>query len=172
MLAACIADVDSAAPGPEEGNEEAADRGTSGCSSDKHTCALLGVIAFTEKTGDRYNLLWDDTKFSSYARHPNKSTCRPDGGCSTAAGRYRLLKKTWDAITEGDDFSPASQDTAAITLMLMRGVTDFKAIDTRAELEEAINKLGPEWASLPGSPYGTAKVTMDEVWAEFERLRK
>lgn len=133
-------------------------------------CALLGTIAYAEGTHAHYDFTFAYHRFTSFADHPRLRVCA-GSYCSTAAGRYQILSKTWNGV-RGDlpDFSPASQDRAALRLIRGRGVTDVDGIDTYAELERAIGKLGREWASLPGSPYGQPTRSMAALWKEFQRL--
>lgn len=91
--------------------------------------------------------------FKSYADHPRqKITLRP-GLVSSAAGRYQILARTFDAykrLLELPDFSPASQDAIALQLIKER-----KAMDDiqRGDIVAAINKCGNIWASLPNNNY-------------------
>ena len=86
------------------------------------------------------------------------ATCQGAGmrpGCvSTAAGRYQIIKPTWAACARAlglSDFTPASQDAAALYLIKQRGALD----DVQAgRVADAIGKCRREWASLPGAGYG------------------
>ncbi|QAZ41584.1 endolysin [Methylibium sp. Pch-M] len=76
-------------------------------------------------------------------------------GCvSTAAGAYQLIRPTWLECKRKlglTDFSPASQDAAAVYLIRRRGALE----DVQAgRLSDAIAKVAKEWASLPGAGYG------------------
>ena len=134
-------------------------------------CALLGTIAYAEGTGAHYNYTYAYRKFTSYRDHPRIRVCA-GGWCSTAAGRYQILSKTWNGIRSGlSDFSPANQDAAALRLIRNRGVTNVDGIDTLAEFQSAMNKLNREWASLPGSPYGQPTYSTAQLWTQFKRLR-
>lgn len=73
-------------------------------------------------------------------------------GCvSTAAGAYQIIRPTWNSLkrTLGlADFSPASQDRAAVRLIQDRGaLQDVYA----GRVFLAISKCRNEWASLPGN---------------------
>lgn len=83
--------------------------------------------------------------------------CRAAGklpGCvSTAAGRYQIIRPTWLDAKRAlalTDFSPASQDAAAVYLIRKRGALDDVK---RGRLADAVAKCAPEWASLPGAGY-------------------
>lgn len=135
-----------------------------------NACALLGTLAYAEGTHAHYDYTFAYRKFNSFADHPRIRVCA-GSYCSTAAGRYQILSKTWNGIRGSlPDFSPASQDQAALKLIRGRGVTNIDSIDTFAELDTAIRKLNREWASLPGSPYGQPRHPMSKLWTEFQRL--
>ena len=72
---------------------------------------------------------------------------------STAAGAYQFTEATWnDAATALGltDFSPRSQDLAALWLMSRSGSLDDVASGAFGPALQKDNKV---WASLPGSPY-------------------
>lgn len=75
-------------------------------------------------------------------------------GWSTAAGAYQIIRKTWAPLKLKlalPDFSPASQDAAAVELIAQRGAL----ADVRAgRFADALAKCRPTWASLPGAGYG------------------
>lgn len=91
---------------------------------------------------------------SSLDRHPNLMVQVAPGLRSSAAGRYQFLNTTWRGLNM-PDFSPRSQDLAAIKLMQRRGMIEPLL---RGDFAGAIHKGAPEWASLPvpggGSYYG------------------
>lgn len=76
------------------------------------------------------------------------------GLVSSAAGRYQIIRKTWlncKRALDLPDFSPASQDKAAVYLIKGRGALD----DVReGRFLQALDKCRAEWASLPGAGYG------------------
>lgn len=122
--------------------------------------AMLAVIRKGEGTADPagYRRMFGGSMFASYADHPRKSNCftlrTGKRLCSTAAGAYQFLTTSWDETAKAmglSDFSPASQDFAAVGRFAARGALD----DVLAgRLTTAMKKLSYEWASLPGSPYG------------------
>jgi muramidase (phage lysozyme) len=137
--------------------------------------AFLDMLAWSEGTStipgsdNGYNVLVGSTPqhpllFRSYADHPRIYNADLD---STAAGRYQLLARYYDAYKEMlgvPDFSPASQDAIAIRqLSERRALAD---IDT-GKLASAILKCGAIWASLPGSPYGQRRNTMNDLQAAY-----
>jgi muramidase (phage lysozyme) len=129
--------------------------------------AFLDVIA-TSELGARllvvsdngFNVLVGSTPdhprlFSSYVDHPRQLIDLPRLGIkSTAAGRYQLLARYFDAYKKQlglRDFSPASQDAIAVQQIRERGaLADIEA----GRFVAAIAKCSSCWASLPGSPYG------------------
>lgn len=122
--------------------------------------AFLTMISVSEGTagiGDNgYNVMVGSTPahpilFDDYSDHPR--IYNPHAN-STAAGRYQLLARWFDAyklILNLPDFSPASQDAIAIRQITERGAWgDVQA----GNFDTAVRKVSNIWASLPGSPYG------------------
>lgn len=122
--------------------------------------AFLTLIRTGEGTTGQngYRTMFGGGLFTSYADHPRQKITR-SGITSTAAGAYQFLASTWDGISKRydlHDFSPESQDIAALGLIKGRGaLADVLAGRFRA----AIDKCNKEWASLPGSPYGQPTLT-------------
>lgn len=116
--------------------------------------AFLDMIAFAEGTASQngYRMLFGGQLFDSYADHPRVYI--PFRNTTTsAAGRYQILARTWDSLRTRlalPDFSPASQDAAAIELIRERGALN----DVRAgRVSQAVAKVAKVWASLPGAGY-------------------
>lgn len=83
--------------------------------------------------------------------------CRAAGfgpGCvSTAAGKYQLIRPTWQALKtrlQLPDFGPASQDRAAVQLLKDSGA--LGAIE-KGQFSFAVAAARKTWASLPGAGY-------------------
>jgi muramidase (phage lysozyme) len=82
--------------------------------------ALLDSISGPESQG-AYNIRYTPaggTPFDSYAQHPGIYEPGPQGK-SSAAGRYQIVKSTWDPLADRlglSDFSPTSQDQGAWNL--------------------------------------------------------
>lgn len=114
-----------------------------------------------EKIADPYRIAFGGGTFDSLDSHPNTLTAftQTDGKAnkSSAAGAYQFLKPTWDDVSSKlglKDFSPRSQDIAALELINRAGaLQDVLKGDTSA----AFSKLGGTWASLPSSPYAQPK---------------
>lgn len=116
--------------------------------------AFLDMIAFAEGTANAngYRMLFGGQLFDSYADHPRIYI--PFRNTTTsAAGRYQILARTWDSLRARlglTDFTPASQDAAAIELIRERGALN----DVRAgRVSQAVAKVAKVWASLPGAGY-------------------
>lgn len=124
--------------------------------------ATLDTIAWAE--GANYNTLFGGGTFNDYSRHPNRAITA-GRYTSTAAGRYQILKGTWDELGL-PDFSPANQDIAALMLINRRGVLDNVV---SGDFEGALTSggLGKEWASLPYSPYGQTLKTPAQVMSYY-----
>lgn len=125
--------------------------------------AFLDMIAHSEGTasiGDRgYNCLVGSTTrqpilFGSYADHPRIKVQLRQELVSTAAGRYQILARFFDAYRKQlglSDFSPASQDAIATQMIRERNaIVDIEA----GRFDDAITKVRNIWASLPGAGYG------------------
>lgn len=128
----------------------------------RNVLAFLDMIAVSEgtdiprqKTNDEgYDVLVGGTLFGGYNAHPNRMVTLRKDLRSTAAGRYQILKRTWDEVAKAyrlADFSPENQDRAAIALLRRRKALD----DVKAgRWDAAIRKVSKEWASIPGAGYG------------------
>jgi muramidase (phage lysozyme) len=128
---------------------------------------MLDLIAYTEGVKHGYNTLFGNERFGNLGAHPNikKAFRQTDGktNYTTAAGRYQFLKGTYDDIANQyglKDFSPRSQDLAAIALIDRRGALQDVL---SGNYQSAIGKLGPEWASLPSSTYKQGKRSWGDV---------
>lgn len=130
--------------------------------------AFLAVIRAGEGTADEdgYRRHYGGTLFDSFADHPRKKITA-GRWTSTAAGAFQFLSATWTECRDAlalPDFSPASQDLAAVYLIRRRGALQ-DAIAGR--LDEAIAKCAKEWASLPGSPYGQPTRSLAQARATY-----
>lgn len=128
----------------------------------KNQKAFLDMLAYSEigpkllaKSDNGYNVLVGGALFQGYADHPRKLIDLPRLGIkSTAAGRYQLLARYFDAYKKQlklPDFSPASQDAIALQQIKEQGaIPDIEA----GRFAEAVRKCRNIWASLPGAGYG------------------
>jgi muramidase (phage lysozyme) len=134
--------------------------------------ALLDTIAFTEGTRGRgkdgYNVTFGYRYFDNCNVHPNIKVCS-GSLCSTAAGRYQFLNKTYVGL-KMDSFWPEDQERGALELIERRGVTLPTSALTATQFANALDKLSYEWSSLPPGRYGTPRRTLDEIRAEYCNL--
>lgn len=134
----------------------------------QNVLAFLDMLAWSElgadilrQSDDGYNVIVGSLPgrlitFDNYAQHPNRLIKLPRYGiASTAAGRYQLLHRTWQAIVRVYGFKgrfiPEAQDLAAVKLL-----TECKALPAikAGRIADAIALAAPIWASLPGAGYG------------------
>lgn len=127
----------------------------------------LDVIAMAEGVKHGYNTIFGNERFGNLNAHPNvrKQFKQTDGkvNYTTAAGRYQFLKPTWDGLTRQyglKDFSPQSQDIAAIGLLIQNGALPHIL---KGDYQTATQKSGRTWASLPSSPYAQPKRSQAEI---------
>ena len=139
--------------------------------------AFLAVIAWSEGTDngkqptkDRgYDVIVGGELFSGYKDHPRKLVYLPNLGIkSTAAGRYQILARFYDAykvLLKLPDFSPASQDKIAIQLIKeCKALGDIEA----GRIKDALVKCKSRWASLPGAGYGQMEHKADTLINYFK----
>lgn len=149
--------------GPSEINENASEEVLV---KDPRVKALLDVIAHAE--GADYNTMVKGAgsmTITDFARHPNVTVSLGKFLKSTAAGRYQFLYSTWVGL-KMPDFSPRSQDIAAVKLFKRRNM--LRPL-FRGDVEQAILNGNREWASLPGSPYGQPTRKMGELLEVYSR---
>ncbi|WP_205529541.1 glycoside hydrolase family 24 protein [Taibaiella koreensis] len=132
--------------------------------------AFLMTIRHCEGTAgpNGYRMHFGGSLFSSFADHPRKVITK-SGYSSSAAGAYQILTRTWDVVKKQialPDFSPESQDKAAVQLIKNRGAYD--AI-LSGDLRLALDRCNDEWASLPGSTYGQPTRSYDQCKAWFKQ---
>ncbi|WP_313758997.1 glycoside hydrolase family 24 protein [Atlantibacter hermannii] len=137
--------------------------------------AFLDMLAWSEigekllKASDNgYNVIVGGTLFTSYADHPRKLVDLPRLKIkSTAAGRYQLLSRYWDAYRKQlglKDFSPASQDAVALQQIKERRALEL--IDS-GNIRQAIARCSNIWASLPGAGYGQYEHRVEDLLKKF-----
>jgi len=89
--------------------------------AEKNLKAFLLMIRYAEGTSSQngYQKLYGGSLFNDLSKHPNIAVNKW-GITSTAAGAYQILFKTWTEIQQKlklPDFSPQSQDKAAVELI-------------------------------------------------------
>lgn len=133
----------------------------------KNLKAFLDVLRKSE--GANYDTLVGGGKIPDFSQHPNKVGLVTGDGPSTAAGGYQFIHKTWKGLAKKlglKDFSPESQDKAAIELIRQQGALgDILG----GNFHSGISKLGGTWVSLPT---GTSKHQGKHNMAWFDREMK
>lgn len=137
---------------------------------DQNTQAFLWTIRVSEGTSgpNGYQTIVGGSTFNDFSDHPRVLIDLPNLRIkSSAAGAYQIIRRTWDGV-RGKlglvDFSPASQDAAAIELIRQRGAL----ADVRAgHFASAIDKCKKEWASLPGAGYGQHENTLARLQSAY-----
>jgi muramidase (phage lysozyme) len=134
--------------------------------------AFLALIRHCEGAG--YKTLFGGGIVENTDDHPRIAVTRTLGGkpiTSTAAGAYQFLSRTWDECVKAldlPDFSPASQDQAALYLIERRRA--LPAV-MEGDWTTAIERCNREWASLPGSPYGQPTKSLAHCLAFLQNLK-
>ena len=128
-----------------------------------------------------YNTQFTGRQFTDLSKHPRQINSS-NGLSSDAAGAYQFLSTTWDGAKQAlnlPDFSPESQEKAGRYLTQQRGVNPDTVFKTKDEFKAAMDKLAPEWASLPysgvspsghgkgSSYYGQGGKNIDELWSLY-----
>lgn len=145
-----------------------------------NVAAFLSMIRTAEGTAgpNGYRTLFGGRLFDSFADHPRiaKQFRTLDGRTlwTTAAGAYQFMavspipggqtrSDTWDRIAAKlglPDFSPASQDAAAVQLIKEAGALG----DVRAgRFDSAVSKVRGVWASMPGAGYAQPEKSLDAL---------
>ncbi|MGZ5009200.1 MAG: glycoside hydrolase family 24 protein [Methylobacter sp.] len=143
--------------------------------------SFLTMIAISE-LGDEllavsengYNVIVGSTAkkpvlFSCYKDHPRVTIDLPKLGIkSSAAGRYQILAKYFDAYKKQlglPDFSPLSQDRIAIQMIReCKALSDIES----GRIPSAIEKCRSRWASLPGAGYGQKENKLSDLLASYK----
>lgn len=121
--------------------------------SDPNVRAFLALIRHGESSNSdsAYTVLYGGGHFSDMSQHPKQFFTTRDGRRTSAAGAYQITWTTWSwlqTLYSIPDFSPASQDFAAVCLIKRRGaLADVIA----GRFDRAITKCQNEWTSLPGA---------------------
>lgn len=147
--------------------------------------AFLKMIRFAEGTAGEngYRVVYSYEKvLQNLSDHPHTTGewkgkvlsdtyCKNAGlgpGCkSTAAGAYQITITTWRNLKKTlslPDFSPNSQDLAAIELIREKGA--LKDIES-GKIEAAIYKVRKIWASIPGNSYGQPNKKLSDLLTVF-----
>jgi lysozyme len=160
--------------------------------AERNVRAFLAMIRTAEGTADAngYRALFGHTArrprlFESFDDHPRIARQFTDAAgrrqWTSAAGAYQFMAisplpgggttrvDTWGEVQRRlrlPDFSPESQDAAAVELIRQAGALG----DVRAgRFEAAVNKVRGRWASLPGAGYDQPEQTMATVAAAYRQ---
>lgn len=144
----------------------------------RNVLAFLDTLAWSEigprllaASDDGYNVIVGGDLFEGYADHPRRLVRLSRLGISsTAAGRYQLLQRYWDAYRKSmglaGGFTPENQDRVAIQQIREQdALADIKA----GRFDAAVSKVRNIWASLPGAGYGQHEQKLDDLRAAYLR---
>lgn len=135
--------------------------------------AFLATIRKCEGTAGEngYITCFGGGLFDDFSQHPNRRIAfnQTDGqrNFSTAAGAYQIIYPTWlrlQAKLGLPDFSPDSQDAAAVQLIADCGA--LAAVEA-GDFQQAIDRCSTCWASLPSSKYPQPKRTIAYAMQAF-----
>lgn len=128
--------------------------------SNENVQRALASIRASEGTAayqDPYSVGFGGTRINSYAEKPRGLSSFRDNsgkrGKTSAAGAYQFLNDSWGDMERGlglTDFSPNSQDIAAVGLLDRAGALDNVL---SGDVKGFVKDANGTWASLPGSPY-------------------
>ncbi|WP_233196340.1 glycoside hydrolase family 24 protein [Chromobacterium sinusclupearum] len=131
------------------------------------------MLAFSEGTAGRgddgYNVVVGGGMFDNgFVDHPRRLVELPRLGIkSTAAGRYQLLARYYDAYARLlglSNFGAMNQDRIAIQqIRECRALEDIRA----GRLAAAVTKCARIWASLPGAGYGQRENRLSDLQSAF-----
>ncbi len=142
--------------------------------------AFLDMLAWAEgtdngrqRTNDRgYDVIVGGGLFTSYADHPRVLVDLPKLKIqSTAAGRYQLLRRYYDAYRKSlhlSDFTPLSQDKIALQQIRERRALP---LIQAGRIPEAIAAVSNIWASMPGAGYGQHEQKLSTLLEVFQTAK-
>ncbi len=144
--------------------------------------AFLDMIAFSElgpkvlaESDNGYNVIVGSMpghvdRFTDYSDHPRKLVVMMINGKqvkSTAAGRYQILARYFDAYKMQlglAGFGPVAQDQIAIQMIReCDALDDIKA----GRFDVAARKCSSRWASLPGAGYAQHEHDLGDLRAAY-----
>ncbi|WP_145510919.1 glycoside hydrolase family 24 protein [Yersinia kristensenii] len=137
----------------------------------------LDVLSKAEGTAgyanSGYNTMFGGDQFYDVSDHPRqlKNFTQTDGtkNKTSAAGRYQFTRDSWDDAAKSlnlTDFSPRSQDLAALFLIQRAGQLENVV---NGNFAEATGGLGSVWASLPSSNYDQPKRSWEDIQGYSDR---
>lgn len=147
--------------------------------AEANTAAFLMMIRTAEGTAgpNGYRTMFGGQLFDDFSDHPRRAKSFVNGAgerlWTSAAGAYQFMAvsaipgggqtkvNTWDVVSKRlglPDFSPESQDAAAVELIREAGALG----DVRAgRFEQAVTKVRRIWASMPGAGYAQPEKSLD-----------
>ncbi|EOI7392089.1 glycoside hydrolase family 104 protein [Yersinia enterocolitica] len=144
---------------------------------DPNVRQYLEVLSKAEGTASYansgYNTMFGGDQFYDSSDHQRqlKDFTQTDGtkNKTSAAGRYQFTSSSWDDAAKAlnlTDFSPRSQDLAALFLIQRAGQLENV---TNGNFADATSGLGGVWASLPSSNYAQPKRSWEEIQGYSDR---
>ncbi|MFM1283127.1 glycoside hydrolase family 104 protein [Yersinia enterocolitica] len=144
---------------------------------DPNVRQYLEVLSKAEGTASYansgYNTMFGGDQFYDNSDHPRqlKDFTQTDGtkNKTSAAGRYQFTSSSWDDAAKAlnlTDFSPRSQDLAALFLIQRAGQLENV---TNGNFADATSGLGGVWASLPSSNCAQPKRSWEEIQGYSDR---
>ncbi|MGD1872233.1 MAG: glycoside hydrolase [Mastigocoleus sp.] len=135
---------------------------------DPYIRALMRTISASEANSKRpYSILYGGKHVSDLSRHPEICVTIVNGpnkgNCSTAAGRYQIINKTWYDIApryhpnptglmmwKNYSFEAKYQDVVVHRWLSDRTFwgTDFSKLLQQGNVKPVLKKLSPTWTSL------------------------
>ena len=118
--------------------------------------AYLRTIRDGEGTSkaDGYRTFVGNSKFTDLSSYPHIPKKIKDKYNSTASGAYQINKLTWGDVMKAlspPDFSPHSQDIAAVYLLdITKGALYYVL---NGDIDSAIKRTNGRWKSLPGASH-------------------
>lgn len=123
--------------------------------SSQDTTAYWWLYGSTKAAPKLADSLGDHPRVKTYETYDGQFIKNGKLDFTTAAGAYQITATTWDTVVQPalhlPDFTPESQDMAAVYLLKHRRALD----DVMAgRFGAACGKLQQEWASMPGASFG------------------
>ena len=138
---------------------------------EKNLAAFLSVIRYIEADAvarslgvPSYNVIAGGDAFTDYSEHPfilNPSRRRPLG--TTASGAYQQVVGTWKMARDAlglTDFSPASQDAAAVWILQTKRPRSYSHV-LAGNFTQAARELVNEWEAFKKMLAGAYPITME-----------
>lgn len=135
----------------------------------RNLAAFLRVIRVIESGGDNYDMIVGGQRLTSFAEHPwvlQPNRPYPAGYNSNASGAYQFLSTTWKIARDAAgvrDFSPASQDAAAVAILKFPWRNGAYADVVAGRFNSAMAKLVLEWEAFQKILAGSYSYSVADV---------